>query len=248
MFECNICMKKFKFQSYLDRHCQTNSKCRELKRINDKYSRLKEATRAVVEENKELRIKLKEREELTDKIILSFSSSKSKQTKIKINNNNHHNTNVVLQDFTIKSAQEINPDYDELADVIYNKSVIEACHFMIEKYYKTIPPNIKVADQARKKIFVVRNNQWVQENIDVLAHQLFHRSLKRLAFNCIQRKIDEHEEFLDDPLNRGKIEELEYHREELEKWKRTQIIWNSYTSQDFHKPLMIACGNINTLC
>lgn len=174
-----------------------------------------------------------------DRALLEAIKSKNNSNKTIINNNT-----LVIQDFSIKQVNEFNADMDELTDVIYMKSVAEACRHMLEKYYWTLPPNIKVADQARKKILIVKDSEWVQEPMKELAHQLYHKSFKKIAMKCIREKIDEHKDFLSNPLNMRKYEEQEKHREEIMKWEGIEHTWDYFDSQELHNPIMISVKNL----
>lgn len=293
MFVCIVCDKSFEFQCRLDRHISRNRTCQEtskkineieksreelarsLEKRNEKYSRLKAATRVIVDEKdelsqkfdellKKLEVMSKENEELKrkqetlglshraelaeakyhtskekDQVIMEAVKNKNGNNKTIINNNT-----VVIQDFSIKQVNEYNADMEELTDVIYMKSVSEACRHMLEKYYWTLPPNIKVADQARKKILIVKDNQWVQESMKELAHQLYHKSFKKIAMKCIREKIDEHKDFLSNPLNMRKYDEQERHREEIMKWEGIEHTWDYFDSQELHNPMMISIKNL----
>lgn len=246
----------------------------ELKGINEKRAakcvQLKNALKFVIKENKEFKSELnhvmKEKEQLSkdyNELRYQYGIAQAtaderintvnavKDTAVEISKNNKAQTNktvinntVVIQDFRIKQANEFDVNTEELTDVIYMKSVVEACRHMLEKYYWTLPPNIKVADQARKKVMIMRDNKWVQENLKELSHQIYHKSFKRLALKCIQDKLDEHEDFLSNPLNMRKHEEKEKRREEIMKWEAIGQTWDQFDSQDLQNPMMISIKNL----
>jgi len=273
MICCSSCGKEFKFQCLLLRHCEINKNCREkiklidtidgLKKREEKYYKLKKFSRQLFDDKKLL-------EQKNKKLLSKIKSLESKLSEIKhkneiaeskcgvyekmsgtVNNNNSNNihktiinNNTIIQDFSIKPASAFNVDTKELTDIIYNKDILEVCKYIFEKYYWTIPPNIRVADQARKKIYVSKGNKWVQENVKELSHQLFHKSLKPMAYRCINDKIDEHKDFVDNPINVLKPDERDNHFDELLKWDIIKQLWDDFDTPNLQGTLMMSVDNL----
>jgi len=240
-----------------------------LKKREEKYYKLKELSRQLFDDKKLLEQKNKKLLSKIKSLEIKLSEIKHKneiaESKCGVyekmsgnvnnnsnnsNSNNIHNTkiinnnNTIIQDFSIKPASAFDVDTKELTDVIYNKDILEVCKYMFEKYYWTIPPNIRVADQARKKIYVSKGNKWVQENVKELSHQLFHKSLKPMAYRCIKDKIDEHKDFVDNPINVLKPDERDNHFDELLKWDIIKQLWDDFDTPNLQGTLMMSVDNL----
>ena len=170
--------------------------------------------------------------------------SKNSNKTINKNTTTTTNNNIVIQDFTIKPLCFDQIDIQELTQFIYDHGVTECCQYMLEKYYWTLPPNIRVADQARKKVLVMEDNQWVQKNLKDLAHKLVHQSFQKAALHCINWKRNEHKNLL-----KAKIvddeEDEEHHYDEIFKWNCIEETWQQYNSEEFQKPLMMSVDNLH---
>ncbi len=271
MFNCAICGIKFNLPYLLNRHHEKNKRCKEhiaftktinemrqslevLERREEKYHKLKNLSKQVLYEKRELQKQNKEL--LTQiKLLKSYHRAELAETKCDMYEKaggsvkNSHNTIInnnttIIQDFSIKPASAFNVDTKELTDIIYNKDILEVCKYILEKYYWTLPPNIRVADQARKKIFVAKGNKWIQENVKELSHQLFHQSLKPMADLCINEKIYEHKDFVDNPINVLKPDERDQHFDELLKWDAIKQLWDNFDSPNLQGTLMMSVDNL----
>ena len=186
----------------------------------------------------ETRIEEKDKaDERADMIIRELSRNGRKTSNKTIINNN-----IVIQDFRIKPASEFSGHYEEITKVISDHSIEYTCRYLLERFYNHIPPNIQLADQARKKIFIVRQKKWVQEDLEELVHKLYHKSFKRLALNCINEQIDMHEELIVNPIIND--EEKEKYEDEILRWNGIRITWEKFDSRKLHKPMLVTLNNL----
>ncbi len=178
-------------------------------------------------------------EERTDTIIRQLSKGRRGNRKTIINNN------IVIQDFRIKPASEFNDYIEEITQIIRENSVEYTCRYLLEKFYKSIPPNIQLADQSRQKIYIVKQKKWVQENLEHLIHKLYHNSFKSLALSCIDEQIDYHEIRADSPIISTK--QKEYHYDEKFIWEHLKELWATYDSRKLRKSMLLTLNNMNDL-
>ena len=181
--------------------------------------------------------RVEEKQQAAEMVVEVAKNKKSSGNKTIINNT------VVLQDFRIMPVREFAADFGELTDIIREKGVEKVCQHILEKYYWTIPPNIIINDQARKKISVVRGNKWVQESWDSLVHELYYKCFQKIAFRCIDDRIDYHQDYLDNPLNVRDYEQRARHQDELQMWKYIKETWDNYRTKDLYLPLMVSIKN-----
>jgi len=232
---------------------------KENERAKEKYNELKNAYEQKIQElhdmTKQLCIaetKADERSQAVKTVgtmIKDTAVEMSKNSNKTINKNtttNNNNNNIVIQDFVIKPLSFDQIDIQELTQFIYDHGVTECCQYMLEKYYWTLPPNIRVADQARKKVMVMEDNQWVQKNLKELSHKLVQKSFKKAALHCIRWKRDEHKNLLkckmdiDEDVNDNE----EFHHDEISKWNCIEETWDKYNTEEFQKPLMMSVDNL----
>jgi len=173
--------------------------------------------------------------------------SKNSNKTINKNTTTNNNNNIVIQDFVIKPLSFDQIDIQELTQFIYDHGVTECCQYMLEKYYWTLPPNIRVADQARKKVMVMEDNQWVQKNLKELAHKLVQKSFKKAALHCIRWKRDEHKNLLKCKvdIDEDDSDNEEFHHDEISKWNCIEETWDKYNTEEFQKPLMMSVDNLS---
>ena len=268
MFTCIVCDKSFEFECRLSRHHSRNQKCKEmtikmskqndlnqkltqsLEKREEKYYKLKEASKLILEKNRALQQEIEqlrqEREKLSHRAEIAevkYDTYEKASQKCTTNNTIINNT-TIIQDFSIKPVTAININLPELTEIVYNNDILQACKYMLEKYYWTLPPNIRVTDQARKKLFVAKNNQWIQENVKELSHQLFHQSLKPIAYKCIKAKIDEHEKIYNNPEIMKFPEEREAQFDELLKWDAIKRLWDDFDTPSLQGTLMMSVHNL----
>ena len=228
-----------------------NKLSQSLEKREEKYYKLKEVSKLILEQNKVLqqeikqlrqeRVKLSHRAEIAE---VKYDTYEKASQKCTTNNTIINNNTTIIQDFSIKPVTAFNIDLPELIDVVYNKDILEACKYMLEKYYWTLPPNIRVTDQARKKLFVAKNNQWIQENVKELSHQLFHQSLKPMAYECIKAKINEHEKIYNNPEIMKFPDIREAHFDELLKWDAIKKLWDDFDTPSLQGTLMMSVHNL----
>ena len=200
----------------------------------------------IIDDNRSINHKLQiaetkvvEKEAAVNMVYDIAKNSKGNTNKTVINNNT-----LVIQDFRVKPAEELRGHKDTITDFIREHSVVEACQYFLKEFYWSIPPNIDLKDQARKKIFVLRNNKWEQENMQQLVHKLYHKSFQKIAFECIQDRIDYHEDWLSNPLNMRKTEQRRFHDDELMVWGGIKETWDQFRAEDLHQPFMVTINNL----
>lgn len=156
-------------------------------------------------------------------------------------NNTIINNTVVLQDFRIMPVKEFSDDdLNQITDVIRDNDVYKVCLHILKEYYGTIPPNIIIQDQARKKISLVRNNRWVQESWNNLIDDLYYRSFQKVAYMCIDRVQDKHRaelEYIND------YDEKQKYKNEIEIWGYIRQTWNNCKSRDLSNSLIVDIKN-----
>jgi len=265
---CKILRKKMNEIDMLNK--KINSLSQSMEKRKEKCHKLKEALKLAIEDNKELTQQNKEKnveidklidirsalkhklslaearideknkaEERTDTIIRQLSKGRRGNRKTIINNN------IVIQDFRIKPASEFNDYFEEITQIIRENSVEYTCRYLLEKFYKSIPPNIQLADQSRQKIYIVKQKKWVQENLEHLIHKLYHNSFKSLALNCIDEQIDYHEVRADSPIISSK--QKEYHHDEKFIWEHLKELWTTYDSRKLRKSMLLTLNNMNDI-
>jgi len=106
--------------------------------------------------------------------------------------------------------------------------------------YWTKPPNISIRDQSRKKVMILRENKWIQENVDILVHRMFYRTIKPIVMNCIEEKIDEYEELIREPENKHD----EQIKDELMVWEEIYSLWSSYNCKRLNQPFLQTVSNL----
>ena len=166
----------------------------------------------------------------------------AKQNKVSTNNTviNNNNT-VIINDFRIKSADEFDESRkEELIEYIRNKEVSYVYQWLLELLYWTKPPNISIRDQSRKKVMILRENKWIQENVDILVHRMFYRTIKPIVMNCIEEQIDEYEELIKEPENKNN-EEM---RDELMIWEEIHNLWSRYDHKRLNQPFLQTVSNL----
>jgi len=183
--------------------------------------------------------RLEERTQLTDQFVeVAKNKSISTQNNTVINNNNN---TVIINDFRIKGADEFDESRKEqLINYIRDKEVSYVYQWLLELLYWTKPPNISIRDQSRKKVMILRENKWIQENVDVLVHRMFYRTIKPIVMNCIEEKIDEYEELIREPENKSD----EQIKDELMVWEEIYSLWSSYNCKRLNQPFLQTVSNL----
>lgn len=162
----------------------------------------------------------------------------STSNKTVINNTN----NIVIQDFRVLPAKELESDTDEITQVIAENSVDDVCRYLLKTYYHSIPPNIKLVDQARKKIYVARDNKWVQENLESLVHKLFCICFQKVAYNCIDNRLLHYNQVLENPIaSRKKKDDA---NDQIIVWESIRKTWEDFDINKLQKSLMITIDNL----
>jgi len=175
--------------------------------------------------------------EKKDKVIVELAKSQKSQTQ----NNTVINNTVIINDFRIKGADEFDESRKEqLINYIRDKEVSYVYQWLLELLYWTKPPNISIRDQSRKKVMILRENKWIQENVDVLVHRMFYRTIKPIVMNCIEEKIDEYEELIREPENKHD----EQIKDELMVWEEIYSLWSSYNCKRLNQPFLQTVSNL----
>ncbi len=87
---------------------------------------------------------------------------------------------------------------------------------------------------------ILRENKWIQENVDVLVHRMFYRTIKPIVMNCIEEKIDEYEELVKEPENKND----ERMRDELMVWEEIHDLWSRYDHKRLNQPFLQTVSNL----
>ena len=182
--------------------------------------------------------RVEEKETATDKIIEAVKVNNKSSTQ---NNTIIQNNTVVLQDFRIMPVKEFSDeDLDKITDVIRDNDVYKVCLYILQHYYYTIPPNIIIQDQARKKISLVRNNEWVQANWNNVVDDLYYRSFQQIAYTCIGRVQEKHRNLL---KSADGSEEKERYEDEILIWDFIRQTWDNCKPRDLSNPLIVGVKN-----
>ena len=265
--EDKICKRIYKLQTKCSKFKDALRSVMERKEeLSNKAQSLTEDNLKLQKENKELqnenRELQKENKELIDdrnllyhqlemeKVKTSTNDKKDKmieelvkQNKVSTNNTiiNNNNNTVIINDFRIKSADEFDESKkEELIECIRNKEVSYVYQWLLELLYWTKPPNISIRDQSRKKVMILRENKWIQENVDILVHRMFYRTIKPIVMNCIEEQIDEYEELIKEPENKNN-EEM---RDELMIWEEIHNLWSRYDHKRLNQPFLQTVSNL----